>query len=257
MSRRHMFIPDPQIEPGVCTDQIDWAAEALVEYRPDVVVVAGDWWTMPSLSSFDRPGSKKMEGARLNEDIWVGNEAFDRFVEPMEIERDRRRRNHRPRWEPELHFLMGNHENRINRAIANEPKYEGMLSTDLLRTPGFDRHDFLEIVDIDGVSYSHYFANTHSNKPIGGSIDNRLNKIGRTFVQGHEQGLLYGIRQFPGNITRHGVVAGSFYLHDEVYRGPQGNGEWRGIVVLNEVEDGNFDVMPLSINYLRDRFGAI
>jgi hypothetical protein len=43
---------------------------------------------------------------------------------------------------------------------------------------------------IDGVHYSHYFSNTHSGKPIGGSIDNRLNKIGHSFVAGHEQGLL-------------------------------------------------------------------
>src|SRR4029077_11239935 len=105
----------------------------------------------------------------------------------------------------------------------------------------------------DGVSYSHYFANTHSGKPIGGSIDNRLNKIGRTFVQGHEQGLLLGLRQFPGNVTRHGVVAGSFYLHDEAYRGLQSNGEWRGIVVMNDVRDGQFDIMPLSLNYLRKK----
>ena len=30
--------------------------------------------------------------------------------------------------------------------------------------------------------------------------------------------------------------------------------EWNGIVVLNEVRDGNYDLMPLSFNYLRERF---
>jgi hypothetical protein len=67
--------------------------------------------------------------------------------------------------------------------------------------------------------------------------------------------LLYGIRQYPGSLTRHGLVAGSFYLHEERYRGAQGNDEWRGIVVLNEVENGKYDVMPLSMDYLRRKYG--
>jgi hypothetical protein len=51
-------------------------------------------------------------------------------------------------------------------------------------------------------------------------------------------------------------VAGSFYLHDEGYRGPQCNNEWRGIIVLNEVKDGDYDVMPLSMSYLERKFGG-
>jgi hypothetical protein len=49
-------------------------------------------------------------------------------------------------------------------------------------------------------------------------------------------------------------VAGSFYLHDEEYRGPQANDEWRGIIILNEVKDGSYDLMTLSLDYLRRRF---
>jgi hypothetical protein len=31
--------------------------------------------------------------------------------------------------------------------------------------------------------------------------------------------------------------------------------EWSGIVVLNEVRSGNYDLMPLSMDYLRRKFG--
>jgi hypothetical protein len=44
-------------------------------------------------------------------------------------------------------------------------------------------------------------------------------------------------------------------LHDEDYRGLQSNGEWRGIVVLNEVHNGGYDIMPLSMDYLRRKYG--
>jgi hypothetical protein len=250
-----LIIPDTQLRPGVPTEHIDWAAQAVVDYRPDVIVIIGDWWDMLSLSSYNKPGSVYAEGARIEQDIRVGNDAFERFVAPMQYERTRLARNKDRRWDPRRVFLLGNHEDRITRAIAAEPRYTGVISLEQLDTQDFERHAFLEIVEIDGIAYSHYFANTHSGRPIGGSIDNRLNKIGTSFVQGHEQGLLYGIRQFPGKLTRHGLVAGSFYQHDEHYRGAQGNGEWRGIVVLNEVNNGNYDVMPLSMQYLEQKYG--
>lgn len=254
-NRRHLIIPDTQIKAGVDTRHIDWAAQAIVDYRPDVIVMLGDWWDISSLNNHVVPGSIELEGLRLRKDIDTGNEAFQRLVAPMNAEIARLEKGKRKVWRPEKHFLFGNHEDRMSRIVNETPWLEGILTLDMLQTPGFERHKFLDIVEIDGIAYSHYFSNTHGSRPIGGSIDNRLNKIGKSFVQGHEQGLLYGIRQFPGKLTRHGLVAGSFYLHDESYRGAQGNGEWRGLVVLNQVDNGQYDVMPLSMKYLESRYG--
>lgn len=228
-----------------------------MEYRPDVIVVIGDWWDMHSLSSYVKPGSREHRELDLSADIDVGNEAFQRLIRPMEAEQDRLKANRKKAWNPEKHFFFGNHEDRITRYVDGDPRMDGIVGLGDLETPGFERHEFLEIVYVDGIAYSHYFANTHSGRPIGGSIDNRLNKIGTSFVAGHEQGLSYGIRQYPGRLTRHGLVAGSFYQHDEAYRGAQGTGEWRGIVVLNEVNNGQYDVMPLSMNYLKGKYGKV
>lgn len=253
--RRHLLIPDTQIAPDVPLDHITWASHAIVDYMPDVIVMIGDWADVPSLSSYEKPGGMKLEGARITNDIVWANEAAKVLVAPMEKEIARRVRNKDKRWNPELIYCKGNHEDRLDRVAKNDAKFEGVLSSDLIVLPGFKSYPYLEIVEVDGVSYSHYFSNQHSGRPIGGSIDNRLNKVGRSFVQGHEQGFLYGVRQLPGRVTRHGLVAGSFYLHDEDYRGRQCNGEWRGIVVLNEVSNGGYDIMPLSMDYLRRKYG--
>jgi hypothetical protein len=254
-SKRILVIPDTQVRPDVPLEHLDWLGLALVDYRPDIVVHIGDHFDMPSLSKYESPGSAYMEGKRILNDIATGNEGFARLNAPMAAEIARRREKHRKRWEPRRVFLMGNHENRIVRAVHEEPKLDGLLSLDMLKVPeGWETHPFLEIVEIEGILFSHYFSNTQSGKAIGGSIDNRLNRIGRSFVMGHQQGLLYGIRQFPGSLMRHGLVCGSFYQHDEHYRDAQSNGEWRGIVVLNEVRDEGYDIMPLSMNYLRRRY---
>jgi len=248
-------IPDCQVKPGDDLTHIDWAARAIVDYLPDVVVVIGDFWDMPSLSTHEAPGSKQASGQNVKTDIDVGNEAFARLTAPMFAEMERRRKFHRKRWEPECHFLFGNHENRITRAVYNDPKWDGLLSLDSLKTPGFQRHDYLKIVPIDGVRYCHFFANPFTGKAIGGTIQNRLAKIGGSFCQGHQQGYLYGSFTHPDHIA-HGLVCGRFYTHHEHYRATDiQNVEFNGIVVLNAVHDGDFDIMPLRIDYLRRRFG--
>lgn len=248
------MIPDTQIRPGVETDHIDLAAQAILDYQPDVIVVLGDWWDFPSLNTHSEKGSTELEGTRYQDDLDAGNEAFERLCAPMEKEQRRRKEGHRTRWEPRKVFLGGNHEDRADRVARSDPKWQGVIGSHNCQTRDFERYPFLEIVDIDGIAYSHYFANTHSGRPIGGTIPNRLSKIGRSFVCGHEQGMQYGMQQYPGSIRRHGLVAGSFYRHCEGYRGAQGRDEWRGIVVLNEVRDGDYCVMPLTMNYLEAKY---
>lgn len=46
----------------------------------------------------------------------------------------------------------------------------------------------------------------------------------------------------------------SYYLHDEDYKGAMGNHHWRGICMLHEVARGNFDLMEVSMSYLRKRY---
>lgn len=222
---------------------------------PDVIVHLGDHWDFPSLNGHDQPGSAELEGARYQEDVEAGNEAFARLCAPMEAEQARRVGAHRKQWHPRKIFIPGNHEDRADRVARNDPKWTNAIGSHHCQTRDWERPKYLEIVDVDGVNYSHFFANQHSGKPIGGSVENRLSRIGRSFAQGHEQGLLYGIKQFPGGLRRQGIVAGSFYLHDERYRGMQCNGEWRGVVVLNEVQEGTYDIMPLSLEYLRRKYG--
>lgn len=253
--RRHLIIPDAQVKPGDDLTHIDWAAQAIVEYKPDVIVVIGDWWDFPSLNTHVAAGSAEVENARYQDDVDAGNEAFRRLVAPMQNEISRRINGHRPRWTPRKIFITGNHEHRADRVASNEPKWKGIIGSHNCQTLDFERHPFLGIVEVDGIKYSHYFPNPHSGKPIGGTIINRLNHIGSSFVQGHQQGFLYASKQFPDHV-KHGLVCGRFYMHHENYRPPDvQNNEWNGIVVLNEVQGGSYDIMPLSASYLSRKYG--
>jgi hypothetical protein len=247
--KRHMVVPDCQVRPNVATNHIEWAGNAAVEYQPDVIVVMGDWWDFPSLSTHNAPGSREAEGVKVKADQDAGNDAFQRFIKPIQ------KRMKRSKWRPECHFLFGNHEDRLTRYVSRDPKLDGILTLENCKTPGFKRHPFLKIVNLDGIAYCHYFAQPFSGKAIGGTIVSRLNNIGKSFTQGHQQGFLYASKQYPDHV-KHGLVAGRFYQHHEGYR-PQDvqDSEWCGIVIKNEVRDGTYDLMPLSISYLRRKFG--
>ncbi len=243
--RRHVYIPDTQVRPGVPLDYIDWIAQAVVHYKPDVIVVGGDWFDFPSLNSHSAPGSMPLEGQRYQADLDAGNAAFARFCKPIEAEEKRDKK-----WKPRKVFTVGNHEDRADRAAISDPKWLGHVGSNNCNVRDFEWHGFLKRVVIDGICYSHYFQNSHSRWPIGGTVNNRLSRIGCSFTQGHVQGFDYGTKITGSGATWHGIVAGSCYLHREDYRGNQGQRHWRGIIVKNEVRDGDYCVMPLTLDYL-------
>lgn len=250
--RRHYVIPDCQIRPGDVADHLDWIARDIVRRKPDVIVCIGDFWDLPSLSRYSPAGGVEKEGARLLADIAAGDEAMKRLVSPIHAEVARLKRRKQRQWNPRMVFTEGNHEYRAARFASDDARFEGVVGTHLCNVEafGWERHRFLEPVKIDGIHYAHFWQSGHSDRPIGGTIDNRLNKLGFSFVAGHEQGKRYSDRPLPNGRTLHGIVAGSCYLGTEAYRGPQAVNEWRGVVVLNDVVDGDCDPMFLRMRYL-------
>jgi len=213
---------------------------------------------MESLSSYDR-GKREMEGRRYSRDVEAANVGFDLLNLPLTRLNKQRRKNKERQWQPRgKRILLGNHENRINVAVSLDAKLDGTISVDDLNygDHGWTVHDFLEVEVIDGVAYSHYFQNSSNGRPVSGQIETRIKTIGCSFVQGHQQGLKVGMVESVAG-RRRGIVAGSCYLHDEDYRGPQGRGEWRGILVLHEVAGGDYCLLEVSLDYLCRRYEGV
>jgi hypothetical protein len=248
--RVHVMIPDCQVTPETPNDHLIWAGKYIADLKPDVIVNIGDFADMEALSSYDK-GKRAAEGKRVIGDINAANYAMDLLMQPIHDE---------PNYNPELHFTMGNHEERIVTLTKNDPSLDGFLSLDALnyKEHGWTVHKFLSPVVIDGVSYCHYFANSGNGKPMGGeNIMTRLKNLGYSFSMGHQQVYMQGERNLTNGRIIQGLVAGAFYMHDEDYRGEQGNTHWRGLVVKHEVCDGDYDVMKVSMNYLCKRFEGI
>ena len=253
--RQHIWIPDTQCGPEDNFDHLEAAGNYICDKRPDVIVDLGDHWDFASLSSYDK-GKKRAEGKRVSLDIEAGKEAMRRLLAPLRALQAHQRHHSKKVYKPEMHFLYGNHEDRLVRYCEDNPAIDGFLTLDSLGVNDFGwiGHGFKEVLELDGIQFSHYFYNPDNGRPYGGMVESRLKNIGNSFVQGHQQGLRVGTKALSGGRTQRGVVAGSFYQHDEHYRGPQAKYEWRGILYATEVRNGNFNLCEVSLDYLLDKW---
>lgn len=251
---RILIIPDCQIKEGVPIEHLTWAGKAIVDYKPDVVVNMGDFADMPSLSSHDKAGSKYFEGLRYKKDVEAAREAMRHLLAPLLDRQALQKKNKEKVYKPRMVMLLGNHENRIDRAINNNPMLEGMLSTkDLGYEESWEVYPFLQPVFINGVGFNHYWPVGVMGRPAS-SPAVIINKLHMSCVAGHQQGkqIAYGKRADGKALCA--IIAGSYYLHDEHYMDQLSNRHWRGLVVLNDVKDGGFDEMLLSIEYLQRKY---
>lgn len=253
--KTHLIIPDTQVKAGVPLEHLHWLGCYIRDLKPDVIVHLGDHWDFPSLSSYDK-GTAVVEGRRVVEDISVGIDGMAMIDGPLLGLQKEQKKARKASYSPRKVFLLGNHEERLKRYMNHNPELVGMLGYDNLKLKemGWEMHDFLEVVNIDDILYSHYFSSPLSGRPIGGKAANLLTKIGKSFVQGHRQELDFTARQLCDGTRQIGIIAGAFYQHNEEYKGLQGNHHWRGVVTLREVEEGWGDPQFISLGYLQRKY---
>jgi hypothetical protein len=249
-----LVVPDIQAKEGVDFTYLAHIGQYACEKRPDVIVCIGDLADMPSLSSYDI-GKKSFEGRRYTKDVDAAIAAQTALFRPIGALGQQQLISKKKVYSPRTVITVGNHENRINRAVDNDPKLEGLISIkDLQYNNYFDEvYPFLDVVVIEGVAFSHYFVTGVAGRPAS-SAASQFRKTSMSCVAGHQQGLqIHTGNRADGKLLT-SIIAGSCYEHNEDYLGAQGNKHWRGFLMLHDVNDGQFDLMPVSLDYLRKKY---
>ena len=253
MSRTHLFFTDVHCRPGESNDHADLLAKLIVDVRPDVVICGGDLADMESLCSYDK-GTRGAVGRNYEKDCLAAIDFNERLFFPL---RKRKRKL------PHRVILIGNHEQRIDRALDVDHHLEGTIGYSDL---GFDVHynDVVYydggtpgIIEIDGVFYSHYFVSGAMGRPISGvhPAATLIQKNGVTCVSGHLHTLDYSTKGNVDGSRVHGLSGGCFVNYDLEYAGQANIGWWRGVTVLRNVDNGDFDPQFISLDALRKEYG--
>lgn len=242
---KHLIIPDPHAHYQYDNFRFDILGQFILDERPDVIICIGDMADMPSLSSYDK-GKKSFEGRRLKADIAATIDAQERLFGPVRKYNARRAKNKEKQYKPRWVMCMGNHEDRLNRAANDSSELDGLISTDLLRYQdfGWEVHDFLEPVIIDGIAYAHYFTSGVMARPISGE------NIGKTLcgkqhmssVQGHSHVFDHSERARIDGQKVFGLSCGCFTHPDYIENWNRSTVHmwWRGIVILDEVDGAGY-----------------
>lgn len=247
--KKLIFVPDLQLKEGVPLQHLRAIGNYIAEKKPDNIVFAGDNADMPSLSSWDR-GKLCFEGRRYRSDIQSTNEGMSMLMDPINKERSKG-------WDVQVDLTLGNHEERILRAIQEHGILDGMIGLHDLAYEklGITTHEFLQVIERNGAAFCHYFPRAASgsvfqSKRGAPNAKAQLVREGRSAFSGHQQGLDVHCQHLGGTL-QWAVIAGSAYLHDEGFLTPQGNSHWRGIVVAHEMlGDGSLHPMFVTLSYL-------
>lgn len=253
LSRTHLIIPDPHAHPDHHNKRADYLAGLIIDLRPDVVVCIGDGPDMPSLASYDR-GTRSFQGRTYRRDIDAWLDFQSRMWDPVRARKKRL---------PERHYLEGNHDYRIKRAINFQPELDGAIGFDDLclndywdvvteyngATPG--------TVTIDGVTYAHYFVSGVMGRAITGERPALalVNKQLQSTTQGHVHTFDHCLRTNAQGKKISGLVCGCYVDYPQSYAGISQRLWYPGVVIKREVEDGVYDLQTVSMETLKRIYG--
>ena len=251
---KHMVLSDCQVKDGVDISYLEHIGQYAVDKKPDVIVQIGDFADMPSLCSYD-VGKKIFEGRRYKTDIEAAHRGMDLLLRPIQEFNVKARKNKEKQYNPRLVLTLGNHEERILRAIEKDSKLDGTIGIEDLgyEDYGWEVYPYLEPVVVDGVAYSHYFTSGIMGRPVPNARQLAIKKH-MSCTMGHVQNWDIHREVRADGKAIIALFAGSTYLHNEDYLGPQGNSYDRGIWMKHEVSDGHYHPMMVSLKFLKERY---
>lgn len=245
------MIPDVQAKPGVDSSHLEHVGNYIAEKQPDVIIMIGDFADMPSLSIYDR-GKLSYEGRTYRADVEASIAAMELLMKPIEeLNRKRKKKGLAP-YNPRQVLTLGNHEQRILRAVEEDRKLLGTLKISDLQFHrfGYKVYPFLEVVTIHGIEYSHYFTSGVMGRPVS-SAAALLRTRHKSATMGHVQHTDMVIHP---KTQQRALFCGTCYTHNEDYLGPQGNNCRRQIIMKTEVEEGRYNLCEVSLDFLAKKY---
>lgn len=233
---------DPKQRRGL--DRFNALHNLILERKPSRLVIIGDFITLDSLSDWDKDKRRRLEGKRYYHDIQVGRDALGRM---MGSGFD---------WKPELIFIEGNHEERLQRYLDRDPSFDGVVSIERDLCPDWKYIPYKSQWKYKGVSFTHIPIN-EAGKALGGknACQRSLEIYNNSVVFGHTHKLAVAcVHRLSSPHLQQAVNVGCFFDHVDDYATGSVTSYWRGVVLLNHYSFNRMDVETISMGRLRQDY---
>lgn len=257
---RILVIGDCHIDDEQTLERFDVLGKFIMDEQPTHIVFIGDVLTLNCLSAWDKDKRKRMEGKRYKKEITAGNVALDKIFAPMRKYNDKCRRHKTKQYSPDIVYLEGNHEDRLNRYFDYDPTMEGMV--------GIERDLKLEARNIRWVPYREYhyiggvgFTHIPFNKAkaiMGVDITRKAQGVtisSVVFGHTHEEHLSH-VHVEGMTHLQDTYCCGCFLSKKEDYVHGRVTNYWRGISVLTNWKEGRFDINSHSLGRLERMYAS-
>lgn len=253
MSKTYLVIPDPHAHFKYNNDRAVWLGRLMRELRPDVVVNLGDTGDFPSLAGYDK-GTRAAVGRSYRQDVEAHNDFQEKLWSTFKKGKKKL---------PRRVTFIGNHEQRIDRALDAQPNLEGTISyKDLMLDDWYDTvvpytGGTPGTLVLDGILYGHYLIGGISGRAISSehTAYSLLSKYYSSCVVGHNHLLDYCQRTRADGSKIHGLSAGCFFDYDSDWAGEMNKLYWRGVCILKNVDGGRYDLETVSIERMKREYG--
>lgn len=198
--------------------------EFLADFKPDVLVLPGDFCDFECISKFNKSKWKIKEGKRLSTDYARANKMLDRINEAIT-------------WDCEKVFIIGNHEQRVNWAIEESPQeMEGFAELENnLHLDGWKLIPYNGIYTVGSMNFIHgsRYNQTHAKY-------NAMEYDGQIFSWHVHTSQVFTLKNILEGLPKQGVSVGCMCSRNPSYRENQPNHWVNQFLYAYVFTDGSF-----------------
>lgn len=231
---RFIAWPDTHI-PHHDLDAVDCAMQIVDWYKPDLLVILGDFLDCTPVSHWLKDRKKTTEGLRLKRDYEIANQILDRITANVK----------------HLVYLEGNHEDWIYDAIERNPEFEGMIELEY----GLDferrRRAGLQITQL---RYGQCFKAgelwfTHGTYTGVSHAKKHVEAYGRNVVYGHLHDVQMAVKVCPIDVEdKHMALSLGCLCNKNPQFMENRPNNWVHCLGIGEIRpNGNFSIYPAII----------
>ena len=163
-----IILPDIHLTDVVSTEYIP-VKRFIKEFKPDEIILLGDFMDVSSLSAWDYDKKRPMEGRRFGKEINRAARELDYLQEHTK----------------KVTYIEGNHEDRVNRYLDKNPEMEGMIEITEQLNLEKRKIKFIKMNDLykkGNMYFTHgMYTNIHNAKK-------HLQALGCNICYGHQHG---------------------------------------------------------------------
>lgn len=248
VGQKILIVGDAHFEPHQSLRRAKWLGRMVADHRPDAVVFIGDCCSFDSLGLFAKPGGTEYAAQRYWDDIYALNTALEIYHEFLDG------------YECDHIVIEGNHENRIQRWLDDNVKWQGndeqppVISYTHMdfEQRGYLWVPYLQPLEIAGFNAVHELR-TPKGMAAGAKYIARwcLNNLPGSWFWGHSH-----FKDIAHEARGMAINVGCFFEHEMAYSNFANRFYDRGIMILNNAKDGFADEEWWSMERIRARYGG-